>query len=164
MTDTFIQHCIELYTALDDRGKIHELPSGEKARVFAGNYTEAFQATGLSRTYYTSTRKALEKHNAILILQRGGRGVDTVIVLQGLPETWDVEGWNDGIGKPLTNARDYATLCSDVDELKENIGGINVLAALAEFEKRTIELETQVAELQVLVKSSKTAKSKTKET
>lgn len=148
MTDTFIQHCISVYQALDDRGKIHELPTGEKARVFAGNYTEAFQATGLSRTYYTSTRRALEKHNAILVLQKGARNVDTVIVLRGLPETWDIEGWNDSTGKPLTSAPDYAMLRSDVDELKASIGGINLTSALMEFEERVKTLETQVAELQ----------------
>jgi hypothetical protein len=147
MTDTFIQHCITLYQALDDRAKILELPSGEKARVFAGNYTEVYQATALSRTYYSSTRKALEKHDAILILQRGARGADTVIVLKGLPESWDVEGWNDGSGKSLTNGRDYATLCSDVDTLKDSLGGINVVAALTEFEKRVKALEVQIEEM-----------------
>lgn len=147
MTDTFVQHCITLYQALDDRAKIHELQNGEKARVFAGNYTEVFHATGLSRTYYTSTRRALEKHDAILILQRGARSTDTVIVLKGLPETWDVEGWNDGSGKVLTNARDYATLCSDVDTLRESLGGINVVAALTEFEKRVKALEAQIEEI-----------------
>lgn len=160
MTETFIQHCIELYTALDDRAQIQELESGQKARVFAGNYTEVFKASGLSRAYYTSTKRALEKHNAILILQRGGRGVDTVIVLQGLPETWDIEGWNDGTGKPLTNARDYATLCSDVDTLKEQTGGINVAAALVEFEKRVIALETQMQEMLQSPKPKRNTKEK----
>lgn len=155
MTDTFIQHCISLYTAIDDRAQIQELQSGQKARVFAGNYTEVYESTGLSRTYYTSTRRALEKHNAILILQRGGRGTDTVIVLQGLPETWDIEGWNDGSGKGLTNPPDYATLRSDVDELKKQTGGINVVAVLAEMEKRTITLEAQVAELQEKLQNGK---------
>lgn len=157
MTDTFIQHCITLYNALDDRARIQKLPSGDKARVFAGNYTEAYHATGLSRTYYSSTRKALEKHNAILVLQKGSRGADTVLVLRGLPETWDIEGWNDGSGKVLTTGRDYATLRSDVDTLQESLGGINVKAALLQFEKRVIALETQIEEI---TKSKRNTKEK----
>lgn len=147
MTNTFVQHCITLYTALDDRAKTQKLQSGDKARVFAGNYTDVFAATKLSRTYYTSTRKALEKHNAILILQRGGKGTDTVIVLRGLPKTWDIEGWNDG---HLTIRREPATV-EGVEELRAEIlkttGGINVIAALAQFEERVVALESQVAEI-----------------
>jgi len=166
MTDTFVQHCIELYQALDDRARIHELESGEKARVFAGNYTEVFQATGLSRTYYTSTRKALIKNNAMLVLQKGGRGADTVLVLKGLPQTWDIEGWNDGAGKPLTNAPESAKLRSDVDDIQKLVGGINVASALSEFQRRVETLEAQVQELQkFVIKDSpkKITTSKTKE-
>lgn len=161
MTDTFIQHCIELYNALDDRAQIKELESGGQARVFSGSYTDVFHSTGLSRTYYTSTRKALEKNNAILILQKGSRGADTVVVLRGLPETWDIEGWNDGSGKVLTNAPDYATLRSDVDEIKKLLGGINVASALLEFQSRVEALEAQIGQNG---KSVKPTKKVTKET
>lgn len=157
MTDTFIQHCITVYNALDDRARIQNLKSGDKARVFAGSYTEAFASTGLSRTYYTSTRKALEKHNAFLVLQRGGRNADTVIVLRGLPENWEIDGWNDG---RLTKPTEYATLEADVQEIQKLLGGINVTKALAEFEKRVVALETQVAEIRKGSKTKSNAKEK----
>ena len=163
MTETFIQHCITMYTALDDRAEIKTLESGGQARVFVGSYTEAFQATGLSRTYYTSTRRALEKNNAILIIQKGSRGADTVIVLQGIPETWDIEGWNDGQGKSLTNPPEYATLRADVDEIKKLVGGINVASALLEFQSRVEALEAEIAQIGQNGKSVIQTKSKTKE-
>lgn len=159
MTETFVNHCITVYNALDDRAKIHDLKSGDKARVFAGSYTEVFKATGLSRTYYTSTRRALEKHNAILIIQKGSRGADTVIALRGLPENWEIDGWNDG---RLTKPPEYDRLRIEVQEqladIKKDTGGINVAAALMQFESRVEKLEKQVAELQKQTKS----KTKTK--
>lgn len=159
MTNTFVQHCITLYTALDDRATFKTLKSGEKVRVFAGVYTEVFSATGLSRTYYTSTRRALERHNAIKILQKGSRGADSVILLAGLPENWEIEGWNDG---HLTTAVDSAKLRSVAEELQEEFkkstGGINVAAALAEFEKRVVTLETQVEEILTTLKSKRKTK------
>lgn len=154
MTETFVQHCIDMYSALEDRAQTQTLESGNKVRVFKGSYTDAFAATGLSRTYYTSVRRALEKNNAILILQKGSRGADTVIALQGLPKSWDIDGWNDGQGKVLTNPPEYDTLRSDVDALQEQLGGINVISALSEFQSRVEALEAQIAEL------SKTTKKK----
>lgn len=154
MTDTFIQHCITVYSALDDRAKIHELKSGEKARVFAGSFTEVFKSTGLSRTYYTSIRRALENHNAILILQKGSRNSDTVIVLRGLPDKWEIDGWNDGrLTKPPEYARLRAEVEEQLEEIKKSTGGLNVAAALVEFEKRVVTLETEVAELKKIVKT-----------
>ena len=141
MTETFVQHCITMYTALDDRARIQDLESGGKARIFAGSYGEAWESTGISRTYYGSVRKALERHNAIQILQRGGRGADTVIVLNGLPDQWDIEGWNDGQQKRLTKAPEYAMLEARIEELEKSLGGLDVVTALAEFEKRVVNLE-----------------------
>src|SRR6185503_4403005 len=133
MTDTFVHHCITMFNALDDRARTQVLESGNKARVFAGSYGEAWEATGISRTYYGSVRKALERHNAIQFLQRGGRGADTVIVLHGLPEKWDVSGWLDGNDKDLTPKPDYAMLEARIQELERLLGGIDVTTALSNF-------------------------------
>lgn len=141
MTDTFVQHCITMYTALDDRAYMKDLDSGGQARIFVGSYNEAFESTGISRTYYSGIRNALERHNAIQILQRGARSVDTVIALHGLPDKWDIDGWNDGQDKRLTKRADYAMLEARIEELEKSLGGIDVVAALAEFEKRVVNLE-----------------------
>lgn len=141
MTETFIQHCITMYNALNDRARTQDLESGVKARIFAGSYSEVWESTGISRTYYTSIRNALERHDAIQILQRGGRGADTVIVLNDLPKRWDVSGWLDGTDKDLTPRPDYAMLEARVEALEKLLGGINVVVALAEFESRVVNLE-----------------------
>lgn len=143
MTETFVQHCITMYNALNDRARTQVLESGLKARVFAGSYSEAWEATGISRTYYSSIRKSLERHNAIQVLQRGGRGADTVIVLNDLPTEWDVSGWLDGTDKDLTPRPDYATLEARVEELEKLLGGIDVVTALADFQSRVETLEAK---------------------
>lgn len=147
MTETFIQHCITLYEALADRSSIKELDSGGKARVFAGRYSEVWQSTGLSQTYYKPVREALERHNAILILQKGSRNADTVIVLRDLPKEheWQINGWRDGSG--LTSPSEYDTLRAELDEIKKSQGGINVVAALEQFEKRVVALEVEVSKI-----------------
>ncbi len=143
MTETFVQHCITMYNALNDRARTQDLESGGKARIFAGNYGEVWESTGISRTYYSSVRKALERHDSIQILQRGGRSADTVIVLKDLPNEWDVTGWLDGSEKRLTNAQDYAILEARVQKLETLLGGIDVTTALFEFEKRVVNLEAK---------------------
>jgi hypothetical protein len=132
-----------MYNALNDRARNQDLDSGGKARIFAGSYGEVWEATGISRTYYSSVRKALERHDAIQILQRGGRSADTVIVLKDLPTEWNIEGWLDGAERRLTNAQDYAILDARVEKLEKLLGGLDVTAALLEFEKRVVKLETK---------------------
>jgi hypothetical protein len=131
-----------------DRSTIKEISGGEKVPVFAGKYSDVWQATGISQTYYKPVREALERHGAILILQKGSRAADTVIVLRDLPneDEWNIDGWRDGSG--LTNPPESDTLRTQVEEIENRLGGINVVAALAEFEKRVETLEQQVAVLQ----------------
>ena len=160
MTDTFIQHCITVYESLQASSITKKLESGENAQVFVGKYAELWTTTGVSRTYYSSVKKCLEKHNAIVVIQRGGRDIDTVIVLRGLPEVWDVDGWRDGEG--LTTATRYATLSSDVQEIKKSLGGLNVVKVLSEFEKRVIESEKKIVKLEALNQKQSTSNKTTR--
>jgi hypothetical protein len=129
-----------MYEALDERATYKEVESG-KVKVFAGSYTEVWVSTGISQTYYKPVRRALERHEAIEVLQRGSRNADTVIVLKGLPDTWDIDGWNDKSG--LTATTRYAKLEVEVANLKQSLGGMNVVKALEEIERRLVQLETK---------------------
>jgi hypothetical protein len=142
MTETFINHCAKMYQALHERAVDKELSSGQTARVFTGSYTDAWKSTGISQTYYSPIRKWLEKNKAILVLQTGGRSVDTVIVLQGLPDTPEADGWLGNKG--LTESTNYARLAESVAEIKKSLGGLNIVEILAEFETRVKSLEEQI--------------------
>lgn len=137
MTEIFIQHCIAVYKALDERATVKA-----KERVFAGSVVETFKTTGISQTYYGSVFNTLEDVGAIEKIQRGGRDVDTVIVLKGLPKKWpEGLGWKGKNLKPLTEDTRYATLLLEVEKLKELMGGIDVKTALLEHEDRITKLE-----------------------
>jgi hypothetical protein len=146
MTETFINHCITLYNALDGVATDKKLESGGIARVFVGSYTDVWKSTKIPQTYYSPIRISLAKHHAIDILQKGTKNTDTVIVLRGLPETWDIDGWRDDKG--LTKSSRHAMLMADVQDLKKSLGGINVLMALQEFEKRLIKLENSSSRIE----------------
>lgn len=145
MTVTFINHCIKMYEALNDRATDKELEDGKTARIFAGSYFECWKSTKIAQTYYSPVRKALERHEAISILQKGGRSADTVIHLRGLPDAWDVDGWNDSVS--LTKTRSYARMVSDVEETKRLVGGINIPEALREVERRLDALAEKLDDL-----------------
>ena len=155
MTETFINHCISMYNSLDERAIAKKLDSGESAKVFAGSYYACWRSTKISQTYYSPVRKALERHGSILILQRGGRQVDTVIVLQGLPDEWDVNGWRDK--SDLTATTNYAKLASALREVEKSIGGMNVVKALDSIAKRLDKIESQIT-----TKTTKTTTTTTK--
>jgi len=143
MTETFINHCIKMYESLDALSTDKELDSGKTVRVFIGSYMNTWKSTKISQTYYSPVKKALTRHGAIEVLQRGGRSTDTVIHLCGLPDTWEIDGWNDRVG--LTSSTNYARLASEVEGIKKSLGGINVIAALQELEKRLVALEKSLS-------------------
>jgi hypothetical protein len=130
-----------MYDELHSRAIDKKLQSGETARVFTGSYVDAWKATGIAQSYYTPIRRALEAHGAITILQRGGRNVDTVIVLIGLPDVWeDIPGG-------LTDGPKYASLNATVKDIERRLGGMNVAAALQEIEMRLTEVEVLTKKL-----------------
>jgi hypothetical protein len=148
MTPTFIAHCETLYRALAERATIQRFSEDDSQPaelVFKGAVVPVYKSLGISQTYYGPIFETLEDVGAILKIQQGARGIDTVIVLRGLPKKWPASlGWNGARSEPLTDATRYAKLLHEVQEIQHSIGGINVLLALAELEERMIRLESRV--------------------
>lgn len=137
MTDTFIQHCETVYRALTERATVKD---GQL--VFVGKLTDAFKSTGLSMTYYGPVFKTLEDTGAILKIQQGGRNLDSILCLQGIPSEWpEGLGWKGKNSKPLTDESRYGTLLLEVEEIKQSLGGINIVSVLLDFEQRLKALE-----------------------
>lgn len=130
---SMLDHCEAVYRALEERATIKD-----DELVFAGGITEVYTSLGISHSYYSKVFQRLEDAGAILKLQRGGRGVDTVIVLRGLPESWP---------EPLrlTNGTRSDTVLREVQEIKESIGGLNIKEALLDLETRLSKLEAVIA-------------------
>jgi len=146
MTSTFITHCTSVYNALDERAIIKPMSDGTEERVFQGAVSPVYKSLGFSQTYYGPIFQTLEDVGSILKLQRGGRGLDTVIALRGLPDVWPEDlGWKGQVlthAQPLTEDSRYGKILREVQEIQQGtISGINVLTALVELEQRVLALE-----------------------
>ena len=146
MTTTFVEHCVTVYKALEERSTIKVVASEpDPVRVFSGRVSEAYNACNISQTYYGPIFKTLEDTGALLKIQRGGRGIDSVFVLRGLPDVWpNGLGWRGKNSEPLTEDSRYGTILLEVESIKDSIGGINVVTALSDFEQRLVKLEALV--------------------
>ena len=146
MTNTFITHCEALYKALEERATIQYTESEGNVLVFSGAISVVFRSTGISQSYYGPIFQTLEDVGAILKIQRGAAGVDTVIVLRGLPEVWPEDlGWRGKNSDPLTEDSRYARILVQLQEIEQgNINGISILTALIELEERVVALESKV--------------------
>ena len=160
MTTTFISHCETVYRALEERATIQLLKDGEGVEkqylTFIGAVTPVFQSLSISQSYYGPIFQTLEDVGAILKMQQGTRGVDSIIVLRGLPEVWpEGLGWKGSRSNPLTSDSRYARLLVEVQEIAEgNIGGINVPLALMELEQRIAALEGKVSRTSTVKKGA----------
>lgn len=147
MTSTFILHCEKFYNAIDEVSTDIEA-DGKTVRRFAGKITEVWKSTGIAQTYYTPVTKCLERHSAILRVQTGGRNADTVFILNGLPDQWEVDGWKGESSvltqSGLTVGQKHDKLDKRLDDLETSLGGINVLKALESMETRLKALEAQI--------------------
>jgi hypothetical protein len=151
MTDVFVQHCITVYEALDDRATLKHNPETDtEEKVFVGAVVQVYKSLGISQTYYSPIFRTLEDVGAILRMQKGARGQDTVIVLRGLPDEWPVGlGWKGSRSEPLTEDSRYGRLLEVTQELQEgSINGINVILALTEIETRVGALESKIQKME----------------
>lgn len=143
----FVQHLEKVYKALEERATMKVLHLDDVSRqelVFVGGITEVYQSTGISQAYYGPIFNALDEAGAILRVQRGGKNVDTVIVLRGLPEVWPEELITSVTAKKdLTNANQYATVMAEIQKLRESLGGLSIVEVLFDFESRIAALEAR---------------------
>ncbi len=149
MTEVFTQHCIRMYKALDERATTRTDDDGSPERVFIGAVSPIYKSLKISQTYYGPIFQCLEDVGAILKVQQGARGIDTVILLRGLPNVWpEGLGWKGDRSVPLTEDSRYARILLEVQEMKGSIGGINVVLALQELEQRVVALERQLLKME----------------
>lgn len=151
MTDTFIGHCELVYKALAERSTIRTNPvTDEPELAFVGAIVPVYKSLNLSQSYYSPIFKTLEDVGAILKVQTGGRGVDTVMLLRGLPDEWpEGLGWKGSRSNPLTEDSRYGRLLELVQEIeKGTIKGIDVILALTELESRVVALESKVQKME----------------
>ena len=126
------QRALDLYDILDRHATEEE---GQK--VFRGSITQAFRELEISQSHYSNVQKLLVAAGAIELVQRGARGIPSVFVLHGKPEA---ETFSPipltGVPKP-----DMFALAQAVKDIQRQIGGLDIVRALADLEKRVGKLE-----------------------
>jgi hypothetical protein len=111
-------------------------------KVYEGKVTYLYHSLGISQTYYGSIFKGLQQVGSITKVNRGGRGTaPTAYVLHRKPA---LDEWKKLATKPLTRPRDFAILSQQVQDLAQQIGGINIGEALVHLEQRLERVEEKV--------------------
>lgn len=138
-TKAIQRHAHSLYAALAS-----EATKDGKLLVFRGSTSTVFTSLGISQGYYTETFKILEHNGCIEQLQRGSRGIDTVLLLLSCPDDPSALELPDKPvppADPLTGNKDYAKLVARVEALEILVGGLDIAGVLLNYENRITALE-----------------------
>ena len=131
------KHSLAFYDLLDSRAKREE--HGEHhLQVFRGSITKVWDEVGASNSYYTNVMRSLKDMSCIVVLQTGSVNVDSIVACLRRPEPSE-------FSKPdLTKTPAPATMLQELENIKRNIGGINIPDALQELLDRLVILEREV--------------------
>lgn len=137
----------KFYDALVELAQSELIPGegiDSEVLVFRGKLMDVFQSLGLSATYYSRIRRIFIKYDCVTYLQRGTKSYDSVLVLNHAPPTAQEISPAD-----LTDDPSGATMAAMADRLedlerevsiltqwRESLGGLNILEALRDIEKR----------------------------
>jgi len=127
------RHALDFYKLLTQRAV-----SEDGVLEFRGSIVEAFRSLGISQSYYSPITRGLYDSGAMSMKQRGARGTVSIIVLHEQPTaaTW--------IKSRLTTRSKPATLSEQqLEDILQQLGGINIVEALANHEARIKALEQQ---------------------
>ena len=109
----------------------------DDVRIFRGSIVKAYDDLGISHSHYSNVQKMLVESGAIEMLQRGARGIESVYQLNGRPSPEKLRK------SPLTKTNSRATVALEqrIADIQRQIGGLDIVAALADLEKRLGKLE-----------------------
>lgn len=140
---TLFKHSESLYQELEKSAK-HEKIKGVKVNAFRGSITQIYRDLGLSYTYYGDIRNALERSGCIAVLQRGTSTQESIIVLHHAP---DRAAWQEA-SEDLTAPLEDAMLQQQIGDIKSQLGGINIVEAFTDVERRLEQLDERVRKLE----------------
>jgi len=137
--NTDFEYTQEYYTKLEENAR-SEVIDDIQVSVFRGQLTKLFRGMGISHSYYSKVMDALKELGCITVIQRGARGVDSVVVLNHPPDEMEFLIHRR---QPLTSSPQAATLVARLEKLETMIGGLNVVDAVQNLDGRLKELERE---------------------
>jgi len=133
-----IGHIEKVYNAILDQATV-EVIDGNELHIYRGQISKLYATLGIAQSYYTEIFQQLDDQGCIVMLQRGSKGVDSVIVCLHEPSE---AGYQPPRGpRDLTSAEDFANMIEEHRLLVKLVGGMDIVEAFREFDKRLKRLE-----------------------
>lgn len=135
-------YCGLLYERMDAEATIQE-----NVRVWSGRLISTCKEIGIPEGTYSKVANKLRSMGCIEQVNRGYRGNQLSTFILHVPPTGDL--WEqDFTFQGLTTGPSLDRLRSSVEDLRKQLGGINIVDALANVEGRLQKLETAIKTLQ----------------
>ena len=128
-------YCHLLYARMDA-----EATDEQNVRVWRGRLIETCGDLGIPEGSYSKVVTRLRELGCIEQVTRGFRGTALSTYIVRYPptdEVWNVKSSSD----PLTTAPTVDSLVARMENLERQLGGLNVVDAMANFEKRLQQVE-----------------------
>lgn len=128
------ERALMLYDYLESKAVEDDI----EGRVFRGSIVAAYDELKISHSHYTTVQRMLVESGAMELVQRGARGIESVYRLNGRPDPENLRKLS------LTKPDNRATVALEqrVADIQRQIGGLDIVQALADLEKRLAVLES----------------------
>ncbi len=130
------RHALTVYNRLKSEAKIEQ----ENLLIWRGVFTTTYSTLGISQQYYQRVVKCLEFNGVIEWVQKGKRGIESVIVIHDLPEL-PLTLPDKKPPKTLTDDPAFARLVDRLEAIETKTGGMDIVSVLMNFEERITQLE-----------------------
>lgn len=130
VTETIATHAIAVYDRMEE---VSVERNG--MRIFTGSLAEVIKELGISMTYYSRIFRLLYDHGYCALGDRGGRAKPSTVLLLRRPERDEL------LALTTDGTDDMVSLVTRLEALESSIGGIHVVGALKELERRIQRLE-----------------------
>lgn len=134
ITNTLASHIIVMYNAMEK-----ESTEKDDLRIYTGSLAKLIRELGISMTFYKSIFRTLYDNGYCAMGDRGGRNKPSTVILLRRPKRDELLDLTSEDGEPIVS------LVNRVEILESSTGGLHIVTALAEFERRLVALEEERA-------------------
>lgn len=133
ITESLATHIISVYNAMEEVST-----EVDDVRIYEGALSRLIRELGISMTFYSPIFRALYDGGYCALGDKGGRDKGSTVVLLRKPQKDELLA--------LTAEEGYAivSLVNRLELLEYNTGGMFIVGALQEMEKRLVKLEDEM--------------------
>jgi len=151
-TDKIFEVATDFYDELFKLSEQEDI-DGQTFNVYRGSMSPVWKRVSNSQSYYVPVMSLLRDRGYMSVLQRGTRGRPTVIAFHARPQREEIDELT------LTGASTLATMQAEIESVVERLGGMDIVKAFENHERRILKLEEDAADKKERV-NGKTKKAK----